>query len=215
MFPTQTTRAAAAILFLFPIFTSPLALFSNCGLDRPPPSSLHQASWPGPGPWEKGVCVSGWGRTWQLGLNTPGDRELPPSLGSSVGQPFLIPWTKAGKLVVAVGVPWPMTQFPHAPPLVLGWRFRSRAAVKEEKGDRRGCMRWVEWAVDTQVNKYLLFLSQTWLGRVRRGQGWAQPSSDHVHHGSRSDPQRPGFGVSEPAQPAGVFPGGCCWQCGM
>lgn len=88
-------------------------------------------------------------------------------------------------------------------------------AVIEEKGDRRGCMRWVEWAVDTQVNKYLLFLSQTWLGRVRRGQGWARPSSDCVHHGSWSDPQRPGFGASEPAQPAGVFPGGCCWQRGM
>lgn len=31
LFPTQTTRAAGAILFLFPIFTSPLALFSNAG----------------------------------------------------------------------------------------------------------------------------------------------------------------------------------------
>lgn len=31
LFPTQTTRAAGAILFLFPIFTSPLALFSNSG----------------------------------------------------------------------------------------------------------------------------------------------------------------------------------------
>lgn len=71
-------------------------------------------------------------------------------------------------------------------------------AVMEEKGDRCGCMRWVEWAVDTQVNKYLLFLSQTWLGRVRRGQGWAQPFSGRVHHGSRSDPQRPCCGVGDP-----------------
>lgn len=49
---------AGAILFLFPIFTSPLALFSSSGLDRPTPSSLHPASWLGPGALGKpSVCV--------------------------------------------------------------------------------------------------------------------------------------------------------------
>lgn len=49
---------AGAILFLFPIFTSPLALFSNSGLDRPPPSSLHPASWRSPGAVGKpSVCA--------------------------------------------------------------------------------------------------------------------------------------------------------------
>jgi hypothetical protein len=48
---------ARAILFLFPIFTSPLALFSNSGLDRPPPFSLHPASWSKPRTLGQGSCV--------------------------------------------------------------------------------------------------------------------------------------------------------------
>lgn len=79
---------AGAILFLFPIFTSLLALFSSSGLDRPPPSSLHPASWPRLGAAGKAcVCETGVG---QLGLHTPGDGELTLSLvvqGGSCSSP--------------------------------------------------------------------------------------------------------------------------------
>ena len=112
---------AGAILFLFPIFTSPLALFSNSGLDRPPPSSLHPASWRGPGASGKpSACVRdpgsaarlahAWWRGARFSPGSPARRPLPipggPSWGVGGGHgcapgltgPCLdaLPWFSAG-----------------------------------------------------------------------------------------------------------------------
>ena len=96
---------AGAILFLFPIFTSPLALFSNSGLDGPTPSSLHPASWLGPGALGKpSVCARPGSAAWLAHPRWRGAHSLP---GYRVlqGGPFPSPGTSRGEWVVAVAVP--------------------------------------------------------------------------------------------------------------
>lgn len=90
---SYTNNRALEQFYFYFLFLLPCWLFLAAGVDRPPPSSLHLASWPRPGPSVRArVCDPGGEGTWQLGLHTPGDGELTPLLGHSVGRPFLTPW---------------------------------------------------------------------------------------------------------------------------
>lgn len=90
---SYTNNRALEQFYFYFLFLLPCWLFLAAGVDRPPPSSLHLASWPRPGPSVRArVCDPGGEGTWQLGLHTPGDGELTPHLGHSVGRPFLTPW---------------------------------------------------------------------------------------------------------------------------
>lgn len=162
---------AGAILFLFPIFTSLLALFSSSGSDRPPPSRLHPASWPRPGASEKmSVCDSVWGwggdGTRQLGLHSLGHGELTPSPDSSVVAPSHLwdqPWRGVCDGSGCVFVPDSVSSHPS---MVLRGLLRLGVAWQRREGDWCRCVCQVGWAVALRVDKCVVFLPWTWLDRV-------------------------------------------------
>lgn len=182
---------AGAILFLFPIFTSPLALFSNSGLEGPPPSSLHPASWPGPEPLQKAsvcVCVTQGRGTHSLACIHLVTGSSLPAWGVVWGGPSSSPELSPGEPVVAVGVPRYMTQFSHTLPLVLGWRLRFGVVMTGARVTSvGGCTGWA--------------------GQAAGGRAWAPPCS---YCGvSETHPRSESLGR---IWPAGVSPCGGCGE---